>query len=131
MKRVLLDTSAYSYLLRGSAAVSDILESADEILLCTIVIGELRAGFKKGNSEKKNIEILSEFVSMPNVKIVYLDDATAERYAVILDYLRKQGTPIPTNDIWIAACAMQHGATVISGDKHFALAPQIIVEIVK
>lgn len=68
MKRVLLDTSAYSYLMRGNVAVSEMLDCFDEVLLCTIVIGELLAGFKKGDSEKKNISILREFLSVVVVK---------------------------------------------------------------
>lgn len=128
MKRILLDTSAYSYLMRGSIAVSDILDNADEVFLSAIVIGELFAGFKRGGAEKKNIGVLKEFMSVPHVEILPLDDATAERYAVILDYLRKQGTPIPTNDIWIAASAMQHGLSIVSGDKHFSLIPHVITE---
>lgn len=116
--------------MRGSTVVSDLLDTADEVLLCTIVIGELLSGFKKGSAEKNNKVILHEFLSVPYVGILPLDDVTAERYAVILDYLQKQGTPIPTNDIWIAASAMQHGLTIISGDKHFALIPQIITETV-
>ena len=130
MKRVLLDTSAYSYLMRGSTIVSDLLDDADDILLCTIVIGELLSGFKRGIAEKRNIAILHEFIAAPQVKVLSLDDVTAARYAVILDYLRKQGTPVPTNDIWIAASAMQHGLSVISGDKHFANIPQIVTETV-
>lgn len=131
VKRVLLDTSAYSYLMRGNAAVADILESSDEVLLSAIVIGELLSGFKKGASEKSNKAVLKDFLSIPHVAALPLDDVTSERYAVILDYLRKQGTPIPTNDLWIAASAMQHGLTIISGDKHFTLIPHVVVETVE
>jgi len=130
VKRVLLDTSAYSYLMRGSTVVSDFLDDVDDILLCPVVIGELLSGFKRGVAEKRNNAILHEFLAEPHVNLLSLDDGTAERYAVILDYLRKQGTPIPTNDIWIAASAMQHGLSVISGDKHFAMIPQIVTETV-
>lgn len=130
VKRVLLDTSAYSYLMRGSTAVADLLDGADEVLLCSAVIGELLSGFKKGENEKRNKVILDDFLTVPTVGLVSIDDVTAERYAVILDFLRKQGTPIPTNGLWIAACAMQHGLTLITGDKHFALVPHVITETV-
>jgi tRNA(fMet)-specific endonuclease VapC len=130
VKRVLLDTSAYSYLMRGSSIVADLLNDADDVLLCSVVVGELLSGFKKGENEKRNKIILNDFLTVSNVSLVSIDDVTAERYAVILDYLRRQGTPIPTNDLWIAACAMQHGLTLITGDRHFTLVPHVIVETV-
>ena len=117
--------------MRGSTAVSDILDAADEVFLCSIVIGELLAGFRKGGAEKANKGILKEFLAVPQVGILPVDDVTAERYAIILDYLRKQGTPIPTNDLWIAASAMQHGLTLVSGDKHFLSVPHIVTEEIK
>lgn len=130
VKRLLLDTSAYSYLMWGNADVAALLDAADEVCLCSIVIGELLAGFKKGTHEKQNKAVLDDFLAVPIVKLVSIDDETADRYAVILDYLRKQGAPVPTNDLWIAACAMQYGATLVTGDKHFSLMPQVVAEIV-
>ncbi len=130
VKRLLLDTSAYSYLMRGNGDVAALLDAADEVLICSIVVGELLSGFKKGAHDKQNKAVLDDFLTVQGVKLVVIDDVTADRYAVILDYLRKQGTPIPTNDLWIAACAMQHGLTLVTGDKHFSLIPQVITEIV-
>ena len=130
MKRILLDTSAYSHLIRGNKEIVSLLDEADEVLVSAIVVGELRAGFKNGTKEQQNISVLKDFLSVINVGILYIDDETAERYAIIFDYLKKSGTPIPTNDIWIAASAMQHGLVVITSDKHFAILPQIVTEIV-
>ncbi|WP_305046009.1 type II toxin-antitoxin system VapC family toxin [Geoalkalibacter sp.] len=130
MKRVLLDTSAYSLLMRGGAEVAKLLDAADEVFVPVVMIGELLAGFKKGRQEQRNRQILEDFLAVPRVGILSVDDETAERYAVIQDYLRRRGMPIPTNDLWIAACAMQHGLILITGDGHFLNVPQVVTELV-
>ena len=131
MRRVLLDTSAYSLLMRGCKEVAALLDTADEVYFPSVVIGELLAGFKKGNAEQRNKEILDRFLSVPRVATLPQDEETAERYAIILDFLRRQGTPIPTNDLWIAGCAMQHGLVLISADRHFLKLPQVVVDFVE
>lgn len=130
MKRVLLDTSAYSLLMRGRKEIADLLDAADEVCMPAVVIGELLGGFKKGNAEQRNREILNRFLAVSRVAYLALDEETAERYAVILDFLRRQSTPIPTNDLWIAACAMQHGLVLISADQHFLRLPQVVTNLV-
>lgn len=130
MKRVLLDTSAYSNLMRGNKQITETLDEADEVFLSSIVIGELLAGFKIGAKEHDNKSVLKDFLSVTNVALLSIDDSTAERYSVILCYLKKCGAPIPTNDIWIAASAMQHGLVLITSDLHFSKIPQIVAEIV-
>jgi predicted nucleic acid-binding protein len=95
-----------------------------------VVLGELRAGFMRGKWRVKNERELREFLSSPRVNVVGLDDATAERYAVILNSLWKTGTPIPTNDIWIAASAMQHGLRILTLDAHYQKVSQVIVDYV-
>lgn len=130
MRRILLDTSAYSLLMRGHTGVAELLDAADEVYLPTVVIGELLAGFKKGNAEQRNRKILDQFVAVPRVDTLPLDEETAERYAVILDFLRRQGSPIPTNDLWIAASAMQHGLVLLTADRHFLKLPQVFVNFV-
>lgn len=130
MRRVLLDTSAYSLLMRGCKEVAGFLDAAEEVYLPAVVIGELLAGFKKGNTEQRNREILDRFTEVSRVSLLPLDEETAERYAVILDFLRRQGTPIPTNDLWIAASAMQHGLALITADHHFLKLPQVVTEFV-
>ncbi|MBI5142813.1 MAG: type II toxin-antitoxin system VapC family toxin [Nitrospirae bacterium] len=131
MRKVLLDTSAYSMLMRGSNKVADLLDAAEDVYLPVVVIGELLAGFKKGSAEQRNIAILGRFFETPSVNALLLDEDTASFYATIADYLRRQGTPIPTNDLWIAACAMQHGLALITTDRHFLHIPQVVTTFIE
>ncbi len=91
--------------------------------------GVLIAGFVNGRYEKKNRGLLKEFLMSPRVSMIEIDEETSERYAIIVNYLREQGTPIPTNDIWIAASAMQYGLKIITSDKHYLKVPLVLVEI--
>jgi len=125
--KVMLDTSAYSAFLRGNAEVNQALQAAEEIYLNPEVLGELYAGFAQGNREKKNKEILKEFLASPRVQIAVIDEETAERYTAILTYLWAKGKPLPTNDLWIASTAMQHGLKLITTDGNYREVPQIIV----
>ena len=126
--RVMLDTSAYSALLRGHGEIKQAIQEADEIFLNPVVLGELLAGFAMGGKEKRNRDILKDFLASPRIEVVTLDDETSERYAAIITYLRSRGTPIPTNDLWIAATAMQYGLKLLTTDTHYQKVPQIIVE---
>lgn len=126
MKRVLIDTNIYSLAMRGDEDVVAALNKIDLIGISTINIGELFSGFKGGLNEEKNKEELSVFLDSPRVVIFTIDVETADFYASILNNLRKNGTPIPTNDIWIAAVAYQHGFKLFSRDKHFSYIPGLI-----
>ena len=126
--KVMLDTSAYSAYLRGNAEVKQALREADEIYLNPVVLGELFAGFVRGGREKKNRDILRDFLASPRVQVAVIDEETAERYTAIITYLWSKGMPLPTNDLWIAATAMQHGLKLITTDSHFRYMPQIIAE---
>jgi len=126
--KVMMDTSAYTAFLRGSPEVKEVVQQADEIVFNPVVLGELIAGFLMGRNERKNRAILKDFLSSPRVIIAEIDEETSERYAVIVQSLRMKGTPIPTNDLWIAASAMQHGLKVLTTDKHYLKVPQIITE---
>ena len=128
MTACLVDTSAYSAFLRGHEALQLALQRAERIVLTPIVLGELGAGFRAGARPQKNAAELDQFLSSPRVDVVTVDPETAERYAVIVHGLRRAGTPIPTNDVWIAASAMQHGLRVLTTDLHYDRIPQIIVE---
>ena len=130
MNRVILDTSAYSLHLQGDETVKLSLRRADEIVVNSVILGELLAGFRSGGREQRNRDILRKFLASPRVRIVDIDEETAERYAVVTDYLRRAGSPIPTNDLWIASSAMQHGLKVLTADAHFLKVPQIIAEYV-
>jgi predicted nucleic acid-binding protein len=129
VRRLLADTSAYSAFLRGHPGMKSLLQKADEIVLTPVVLGELHAGFRWGRHRKKNEDELGRFLASPRVSVATLDEETSEYYAAIVHSLRAAGTPIPTNDIWIAASAMQHGLTVATTDSHFDKVPQVLSEI--
>lgn len=119
MRRLLIDTNIYSLALRGDLSITETLQKTDIIGFSTISIGELLSGFKAGNKEKKNREELNLFLDSQRVEIFPVDEQTAEFYSEILKNLKKIGKPIPTNDIWIAACAFQHGLKLFTADAHF------------
>ena len=119
MKSILIDTNIYSYAMKGDPESVIVLQQASQIGICSITIGELLSGFKAGKRESENRKELEEFLDAPRVQILAIDEGTAEFYADILNNLRKKGAPIPTNDIWIAAVAFQHGLRLFSKDQHF------------
>ena len=127
--RLLLDTSAYSALMNGHTEIDRLTREAGELYLDAIVLGELFAGFVRGRHREKNRAEFERFASSPRVNFVEIDEVTAERYAVIFAALRKAGTPIPTNDMWIAASAMQHGLDIATFDSHFTRVPQVITHL--
>jgi len=104
------------------------MQEADEISINVIVLGELKSGFLGGRHREKNEQELAQFLASPRARVLGIDEETADRYAVILDFLRSAGTPIPTNDVWIAASAMQYGLRVLTMDQHFRKIPQIVVD---
>jgi predicted nucleic acid-binding protein len=125
--RLLLDTSAYSAFMRGHPGVKDALQSADSIAVNPVVLGELRAGFQQGRHAEKNRAALAQFLASPRVHVVKIDEDTSERYAAILNGLWTIGRPIPTNDLWIAASAMQYGLMILTTDEHFTHVAQVLV----
>ena len=128
MSRLLLDTSAYSAFMRGHGEIKLALQEADEICLNVVVLGELLAGFMRGKRRRRNEGDLKTFLGSTRVRILDVNEETAERYAVILDSLWRAGTPIPTNDIWIAASAMQHGLHLLTTDAHYQNVTQVMVD---
>ena len=116
---ILLDTNAYSALLRGHDEVADRVRRAERIVFSTVVAGELLLGFRLGTRLKKNMAELDAFLENPYVSLVPVTLITADRFARIAAALRAKGRPIPTNDIWIAAHAMEAGAELLSFDAHF------------
>ncbi|MBN1944701.1 MAG: type II toxin-antitoxin system VapC family toxin [Bradymonadales bacterium] len=118
--KVLLDTNAYSAWKRGHRGVAGHIARSEGVLMSAIVAGELVFGFRAGAHFSRNIEELSTFLASPYVELLPVNLDTAERYGWIAAALRRKGKPIPTNDIWIAAHAMQHGASLLSFDPHFS-----------
>jgi predicted nucleic acid-binding protein len=127
MNKLLLDTNAYVAFKQGRPEAIEILRLAAGIGICSIVMGELLAGFVSGTKEAENRVELARFCASPRVTLLPADHETAEFYARIFKQLKALGQPIPTNDLWIAAIAMQHGCAVFTYDKHFAAVANLAV----
>lgn len=119
INKLSIDTNSYSNFLRGDKKSEKPYFEAREIIVSTIVLGELYFGFKVGVEENKNLEILYKFLSDSKVKVLKISSQTAKIYSNIKYSLKKKGTPIPENDIWIAAAAIETDSTLITFDKHF------------
>jgi predicted nucleic acid-binding protein len=121
--RLLIDTNRYADMDAGDLEVIQRFESADELWLPLIVLGELYAGFELGDRKEQNEEQLGEFLDQSYAGVLYPDEGTAHRYGEVFALLRRRGTPIPTNDMWIAALALQHDLTLDTRDVHFERVP--------
>ncbi|HUP47291.1 MAG TPA: PIN domain-containing protein [Thermoanaerobaculia bacterium] len=119
MSRYVLDTSGYSHFKRGDREVVEMIDAAEWLGLPSIVAGELLAGFLTGRRAAENERDLLDFLANPVVEELTVDRAVARIYAEIVVSLREAGTPLPVNDIWIAACAAAAGASVLTYDAHF------------
>jgi predicted nucleic acid-binding protein len=120
MKQLLIDTNVYVAFKRNQADVIELFQQAESIAVNTIVLGELLAGFKGGVRETANRNELDQFLDSPRVTFFPLDESSADFFALVFNNLKQTGKPIPTNDIWIAASAMQHGRTLATLDSHFS-----------
>jgi predicted nucleic acid-binding protein len=127
LRRIVLDTNAYAAFKRGEPGALDILRRAPEIALNATVMGELLAGFANGVRAARNRRELADFLHSPRVRQLAVDAETAEYYALLFTGLRRKGRPVPTNDLWIASSAMQHGYALFSFDKHFAEMDNLMV----
>ena len=126
MNSAVIDTNVLIDCFQYEQGVSEKVSEYDRILVCPAVIGEFAAGIDIGTKKgRKAKDRLDEFLDDPAVVVVPCTYETADYYARIYKVLRDNGTPIPTNDIWIAASALEHGATVISSDGHFSLVPML------
>jgi tRNA(fMet)-specific endonuclease VapC len=117
--KVLLDTNAYTALFRGHEGVADLVRRADHVIVSTVVAGELLFGFRNGSRYETNRRELEEFLSTPYVTLLPVTLVTSDRFGRIAAALRRKGRPIPSNDIWIAAHAMESGSELLSFDHHF------------
>ncbi len=125
--RVALDTNAYSDFMRGVPERVRVVQAAARVYLPLFVLGELRAGFAAGSQTGRNAVVLAQFLAGRRVELLLPDAGTTEHYARLFVQLRGQGTAIPTNDLWIAALAVQHGLTLCTSDAHFRHLPQLPV----
>lgn len=123
MRKVLVDTSAYSRLRLGSTDVQKFLEHADLVYMSVFVLAELHVGFKGGSKEASNRDLLARFVSRPTVRVLPAAQETAEVFAHIKHALKCAGTPLPLNDVWIAAHALETGSVLATFDGHFTKVP--------
>lgn len=123
--RVAIDTNRYVDLRKAQAETIALLEQAEMIALPFIVLAELRSGFALGQQEVKNESLLRTFLLKNNVRVLFPDDQTTQHYSNLFRQLRRQATPIPTNDLWIAALVLQHNLVLHSRDSHFDHLPQI------
>jgi tRNA(fMet)-specific endonuclease VapC len=127
MNVLAVDTNAYSAFMLGEAQVVDAMRRAHEIHLPLIVMAELLAGFAFGTRKEINREQLARFMASPRVHLLKPDEKTARIYAEVFTALRGQGTPIPTNDLWIASLARQHQLGLLTLDAHFRHVPGLTV----
>ena len=123
--RLALDTNRYTDLCRGDASAINTVEHADEVWLPVIVLAELRAGFAVGSQGARNEAVLRRFLLKSGVRVLFADEQTTHHYAAVYRQLRKQGTPIPTNDMWIASFVLQHSLVLFARDAHFDALPQL------
>ncbi|MGE5198465.1 MAG: type II toxin-antitoxin system VapC family toxin [Rhodospirillaceae bacterium] len=123
--RLALDTNRYVDLCKGLAPTVDLVATADEVLLPFVVVAELRAGFALGKRGAENERVLRRFLQKPGVRLLLADEQTTFHYASVYRHLRERGTPVPTNDMWIAALVLEHNLVLHARDEHFDRLPQL------
>lgn len=117
--RIMLDTSAYVAFKRNNSDAVEVITQAEQILFSPVVFGELMFGFRNGTRFKDNTADLNQFIAHESVFFTETGAITADRYSRVASQLKQKGTPIPSNDIWIAAQTMEHGVELITFDQHF------------
>ncbi|MBI2922367.1 MAG: type II toxin-antitoxin system VapC family toxin [Planctomycetes bacterium] len=117
--RILLDTNAWSAMQTGSPAVEKLVRRAEGVVMSAVVVGELLYGFRNGGRFRRNMELLDDFLAEPQVAFLPVTRATCERFGIVAFGLRRSGRPLPTNDVWIAAHAIESGSVLISFDSDF------------
>jgi predicted nucleic acid-binding protein len=124
--RVALDTNGLTDLFQGDAALAERLGLCDEVWIPLVVLAEIKAGFLGGTERHRNEILLRKLLSKTTVGVLLPDRETAEHYARLFVQLKRAGTPVPDNDLWIAALALQHDLLLITRDKHFKSIPQLL-----
>ncbi len=117
---MMIDTSAYSAFVRGDERLRPFITGDRPISVSVVVVGELRAGFAAGGRQSENERLLAGFLDAPNVDLIEIDYSTTRHYAGVFAQLRNDGRPIGSNDMWIAAHAIEHGQSLLSLDEHFS-----------
>jgi tRNA(fMet)-specific endonuclease VapC len=124
--RLALDTNRYVDLCNAVDETVDLVATAEQVFLPFVALAELRAGFALGRRAAENERTLRRFLAKDGVSVLYADDQTTHHYAAVYRQLRRQGTPIPTNDMWIAALALEHNLTLHDRDRHFDHLAQLL-----
>lgn len=127
VREILLDTNAYTAFKRNVPEAIEIIRHAPIIGINSIVLGELLGGFAVGTREATNKQELKRLLNSNRVRLISIDDDTAEYYAIVYRNLRQKGQLIPTNDMWIAASALQHSLAVFTYDHHFQIVKGLIM----
>ena len=123
-KAILLDTNAFTRLMQGDEFVIRLADEANRIFLCSVVLGELESGFRGGTRYDENKKDLADFCADSKVQKIFSSEKTALLYGELMSALRKSGTKIPTNDVWIGAFAKERNVKLLSFDHHMkALIP--------
>ncbi len=123
MRKILLDTNAYVGYLRGDEQVLAYLGNAENVYMSVFVMGELYAGFRAIKREKENKQILESFLQKSTVSVLEASKETAEIFGLIKSSLRRIGHPIPVNDVWIGAHALETSSILLTYDRHFVSIP--------
>jgi tRNA(fMet)-specific endonuclease VapC len=123
VKRLLLDTSAYIQMVDGDDRVFGLLAEAEGICLSAVALGELLAGCPAGKRWEARRAALDDFLTVAGAQVLPLAEATAAAYAQLFNHARERGRMMPTNDLWIAASALEHDLTILTADRHFADLP--------
>jgi tRNA(fMet)-specific endonuclease VapC len=124
--RVALDTNRLTDLFQGDAELAEFLATCDEVWIPLIVLAEIKAGFYGGTQQHRNEVLLRKFMAKPTVGMLLPGRETAEQYARLFVQLKRAGTPVPDNDLWIAALALENDLTLITRDRHFDNIPQLL-----
>jgi tRNA(fMet)-specific endonuclease VapC len=127
MTLCLLDTNAYGRLLAGDRDVLAALGNSETVFMSVFVLGELHAGFAGGSRRRENEKRLQAFLRKDTVRILEASARTAEVFGQVKNNLRRAGAPIPINDVWLAAHAIQVGASLVTFDRHFAGVPGLML----
>jgi predicted nucleic acid-binding protein len=124
--RIALDTNRIADLFRGDAELAERLATAEEVWIPLIVLGEIKAGFAGGTRQHRNEVLMNRLLAKPTVGLLLPGPETAEQYARLFVQLKRAGTPIPDNDLWIAALVLEHNLLLITHDRHFERIPQLM-----
>lgn len=123
--RVALDTNRLTDLFNGDIELAERLGICEEVWIPLIVLGEIKAGLYGGTQRQRNEAMMQRLLTKATVRILLPSRETAEHYARLFVQLKRAGTPVPDNDLWIAALVLEHDLTLITRDQHFDRMPQL------